>query len=298
MFYYKVADLVFGIEIPGCVNADETLPNYASFRITELQKEPVFCLECVPYGSLNDLTSNTTSPLASGEGENGAWVVYELPDHYVIDMEYRKGFPQHRLVCDKMFHHCQTALMFEDPFGKLMLSELIFFIYAQVCLQHGASLLHSSVAVKDGIGYAFLGVSGTGKSTHAEQWMKYIPGVERLNDDNPVIRIDDDDHRVYIYGTPWSGKTPCYKNQRALLGGIVKLKQAPYNKVRKLNGMEAYTVLLQSSNLFKWNRSLQILLGGTLEKVVNQVPGLFLEDLPNEEAAWLCYNTFQKLAIQ
>ena len=55
-----------------------------------------------------------------------------------------------------------------------------------------------------------LGKSGTGKSTHSRLWLKYIPDTKLLNDDNPAVRIMDN-NTIMIYGTPWSGKTPCYK---------------------------------------------------------------------------------------
>ena len=45
--------------------------------------------------------------------------------------------------------------------------------------------IHSSVTVCDGAGYAFLGKSGTGKSTHSRLWREHIPGSTLLNDDNP-----------------------------------------------------------------------------------------------------------------
>ena len=91
----------------------------------------------------------------------------------------------------------------------------------------------------------FLGPSGTGKSTHARLWLQYIDGTELVNDDNPVVRIYQDGAAT-VFGSPWSGKTPCYRNVRYPLGGIVMLSQAPYNKIHRLGGLQAYIALVPS----------------------------------------------------
>lgn len=75
----------------------------------------------------------------------------------------------------------------------------------------GTVLFHAAVVSHEGRGYMFLGPSGTGKSTHASLWLKYIDGTELVNDDNPVVRITDDGQAT-VFGSPWSGKTPCYRH--------------------------------------------------------------------------------------
>ncbi len=82
----------------------------------------------------------------------------------------------------------------------------------------------------------FLGPSGTGKSTHASLWLENVEGTELVNDDNPVVRILDDGS-IKVYGSPWSGKTPCYLNVNYPLGGIVNLIQASHNKISRLGGI-------------------------------------------------------------
>ena len=84
---------------------------------------------------------------------------------------------------------------------------MITFALATACAD--TLLFHASVVSCHGKAYMFLGPSGTGKSTHSQLWIKHIEGSRLINDDNPVVRLQDDG-RVMVYGSPWSGKTPCY----------------------------------------------------------------------------------------
>ena len=149
--------------------------------------------------------------------------------------------------------------------------------------------IHSSVTMCDGKGYAFLGKSGTGKSTHSRLWKEFIPGSELLNDDNPIIRIIDD--KAYIYGSPWSGKTPCYRNLRAPLGAVVRISQSPDNKIHRLSFVEAYASMFSSCSAFRAVPGVSDGIHGTIVKLTTLVPMYLLDCRPDKEAAELCHST-------
>lgn len=153
-------------------------------------------------------------------------------------------------------------------------------------------LIHASVVRENGFGYPFLGVSGTGKSTHTSNWLKYIPGTDLMNDDNPVIRIVDG--TPVVFGSPWSGKTPCYRNVQAPIGAITQLKQAPYNKIRRETVVEAFASILPSCSIMKWDQRIYSGICDTVTKIIETVPTYFLENLPNEEAVRLSFNTIRR----
>lgn len=169
-----------------------------------------------------------------------------------------------------------------------VLSWLLMLVYGQAVISLNTLLIHASVVEKDGVGYAFLGKSGTGKSTHSRMWMTALEGVELLNDDNPAVRVRPDG-TVWVYGTPWSGKTPCYRDRGVRLGGIVRLRQAPANRWKSRHYTEALAALLPSCTGIRWDRSRFDKLVDILEKVVGVVPVGLLECLPDVEAAALCY---------
>ena len=133
----------------------------------------------------------------------------------------------------------------------------------------------------------FLGKSGTGKSTHARLWLQHIEGTALVNDDNPVVRIVGDGSLV-VYGSPWSGKTLCYRNVSYPLGGIVMLSQAPYNKIQRLGGIQAYASLVASISGKRWDSRVADGLHETENALAMNVPVWHLECLPDEAAAKLC----------
>ena len=113
------------------------------------------------------------------------------------------------------------------------LGNVIMMLYALTALDTNALLIHASVIEHGGKGYIFQGKSGTGKSTHSRLWLKYIPDTTLLNDDNPVVRLMPDG-TVRVFGTPWSGKTPCYINRSVPVGAFVRLFQALENKIERM----------------------------------------------------------------
>ena len=136
-------------------------------------------------------------------------------------------------------------------------------------------------------GYLFLGHSGTGKSTHARQWLAAFDDAWLLNDDNPILRVMEDGE-VRVYGSPWSGKTPCYNNEYARVGGIVKLSQAPYNKIHSISLPEAYAYMLSSASGLKMDRHMADCMYESIKHVITHVKCYHMECLPNTDAAEVC----------
>lgn len=157
-------------------------------------------------------------------------------------------------------------------------------LYRSICRQmpsFGRMLLHCSVIEYEGSAYAFLGKSGTGKSTHTKLWIKHLPSVNIVNGDKPILAYSKDGFTAY--GTPWMGKERWGTNTKAPLKALCFLEQAKVNAIRKLSPSET------TPRLF-----LQILIpqdeenaGLTLEladKMVTEVPAYLLQCDISEEA--------------
>ena len=94
-------------------------------------------------------------------------------------------------------------------------------LYREICNRmpvRNRFLLHSAVVEFNGAAYAFLGRSGTGKSTHTGIWLKNLPSAKILNGDKPIIGYAGGEFTVY--GTPWQGKERLGYNGKAPLKGL------------------------------------------------------------------------------
>lgn len=179
-------------------------------------------------------------------------------------------------------------------YTKMAIDNALMVLYALAAAPRGTVLFHAAVVSSGGRGYMFLGKSGTGKSTHARLWLQHIGGTALVNDDNPVVRLADDGTAT-VYGSPWSGKTPCYRNVSYPLGAIVLLSQAPYNRIERLGGIRAYASLVASISGKRWDSRVADGLHRTENALAMNVAVWHLECLPDEAAAKLCCETTTKL---
>ena len=162
--------------------------------------------------------------------------------------------------------------------------------YGLMMLKHDTLAIHSSCIVYKDKAVLFLGESGTGKSTHTRLWREHIEGAMLLNDDSPMIRVEDG--KVWAYGSAWSGKTPCYKNERYELKACVRLSQAPYNKIQKLSVLQAYGAIHPScAPEFAYDERLYDEVSRIIGSILSMVPCYHLACLPNEEACMLSCKT-------
>jgi hypothetical protein len=190
--------------------------------------------------------------------------------------------------------HFQAKIEDTDPIEKNFGSFVLWLLFGVAALHRKTVSIHASTVMYQGKSVLFLGESGTGKSTHTRLWLNHIPNTELLNDDSPFIRIGKND-AISVYGSPWSGKTPCYKALHTPIAAFVRLSQAPHNHIRQLKGIEALGALLPSCPLvFAYDKWLSELTYGILSMVLQQMPVYHLECLPDADAARLVFNTLQK----
>lgn len=191
---------------------------------------------------------------------------------------------------DLSTHHIVGNTVCHDTLDISQMRFAMWVMFGVVLSENRAIAIHSSTIEKQGRCILFLGESGTGKSTHTRLWRENIEDAHLLNDDSPIIRLKDGEARVY--GSPWSGKTPCYRNLSYPIAGFCRLSQAPHNIIRKLPTIAAIGALLPSCPpAFAHDDYLQDLICSTIGEILRRVPTYHLECLPNKEAAELSYST-------
>lgn len=276
--YYKVAEHVFALEMGGNENVMLNLRQYDPF-VTDPTENVLFRIQIC------------SEPLET-DGFELEWKQEDEGQHilagHVGEKPCYQFFLHNKLmsvmVCSTDYKRAEVFAERNNPFG---INNALMVMYALATSDKHTALFHSSVVSYKGRAYMFLGKSGTGKSTHSSLWLKYIEGTELVNDDNPVVRYLDDGS-IYVYGSPWSGKTPCYRNVSYPLGAIVDLSQAPKNVIRRFRPIEAYAALIASISGKRWDSKLAEGLHETENLLATNASVWHLDCLPDEEAAVLC----------
>lgn len=292
---YKVGEHYFSLktESSSIVSLLEDMNNYMPFIVEYDERiSTVFELEIEEKETVKHLVDKTVQLAEFDDDIAYISVMQRVDDDYTFLIALNKLLKDNGglLEVNKNMKSASLYLTYSsDKHHKhFIINNALMLLYALFTSTLSTLLIHASVVVNNGKGYAFLGRSGTGKSTHTRLWLKHIEGSSLLNDDNPVIRIHSDG-RIMIYGSPWSGKTPCYINEGVELKSIVRLSQAPYNKIVRLNNVFAYAAISPSASCMKWDRVMTDSLHESFSEIIKNIGIYHLECLPDEEASKLCF---------
>lgn len=136
-------------------------------------------------------------------------------------------------------------------------------------LKYDGIMFHSSCVVVDDRAYLFSADSGTGKSTHTSLWLKLFGDKAYiLNDDKPILRVVNGE--VFVYGTPFSGKTDLNHNKKVKIGGICFLSRGAENTIEPITAKKALPLFLKQTINDVDASELDTLLGVT-DKVLSQI---------------------------
>lgn len=286
--HFRVADFVLAVSLPERWDAARLLPSFAPFRVEGVsEREALLCHLHVQESPL-PAASAGAHVLSETDNDMGRLRLLADGDVYRIEIRYVDS-PTHVLLMRHPYGEGVAMLCASDPHLSTALSSMLRVLYAQAVLLKGGISVHAACVHCEGRAYLFLGKSGTGKSTHAQLWMKHIADTRLLNDDNPTLRLLPDG-TVMAYGTPWSGKTPCYRQAQFPVGGMVRLRQASHNQFCAMEGTEAFMTLLPSCSALRQDEVQQDCLFTTLARVAESVRVGQMDCLPNAEAALLCYH--------
>ena len=277
---YEIAGHRILIHTPDAEKTSRLLPTFSSFRCETVNStDYLFSLT----GNHN-ITVPLAEPVDSLEFEGRYSNVYRTREGVTVSMQINDAIHYFRISPD--WREVITDLTLVQLSEALLLKHFMLTVFGMISARHKTVKIHASVTELNGKALIFLGKSGTGKSTHSRLWREFVPGCTLLNDDEPFVRIFDNDP-VRVYGAPWSGSTPCYKNESAEVAAIVYLYQNPENKLRKLNKIEALSLLYSSSVMFRSDPDNKNMVFDTVTEIVNRIPFYRLDCRPDREAVML-----------
>lgn len=289
--FFDVAGHVFQVCIPASLDSQMLLKSYQPF-VCGTSSAPLFTLSLELIDELDKVQVGEVKECLNDEPPY-FWM-YLHDGKYNFGFSYTRSHPDCLLTVSEDFSEAvvHVASARADKYAAFALDNALMLLYAARTIAYDTLLIHASVIRKSGSGYVFLGRSGTGKSTHSRLWLENIEGADLLNDDNPVIRVKDGE--VLVFGSPWSGKTHCYKNDVVPLKGIVRLSQAPHNVITRLVPLKAYASLAPACSCMRWDRNATDALHKTVESVIMKVRCWHLECLPDADAAHVCHNAVKE----
>lgn len=164
-------------------------------------------------------------------------------------------------------------------------------ILAAICSRFAffdAVLLHASFVDCGGNGIIFVGPSGIGKTTQARLWNAHL-GADIVNGDKVLMRCFSDE--ICAYGLPWKGSSPDCLNRKAPVRGIIALRQAETNRIRRLTSLECMEYFVPHVFLPYWDARCVERALDTVDQIVNRIPVWLLGCRPDEDAVLLTKET-------
>ena len=276
---YQIAGHVFEVSGEKLCEAVVRIEGFRPFEVAE--GEPVFRFQ---EGKITDVPEMAKVEYTlEYEGVKGTFG--RTPEGFRLNLQ-----PEAEGAFDVWCREGETVVYLGGNWSMLLYRFALWVAYGLMTLQRDTLAIHSSCIVYQDKAVLFLGESGTGKSTHTRLWREHIEGAVLLNDDSPMIRVEEG--KVWAYGSAWSGKTPCYKQERYDLVACVRLSQAPYNRIQKLSVLQAYGAIHPScAPEFAYDDVLYDHVSRIIGQILSVVPCYHLACLPDREAALLSCQT-------
>lgn len=109
--------------------------------------------------------------------------------------------------------------------------------FCEMVSNRGIFLFHCCALEVEGKAYLFTANSGTGKSTHGRLWMEaFGEKVKVLNGDKPLIKQKNG--KMYIFGTPFTGKERWGYNGSAPIAGVCFIRRSEKNSIERITSTQ------------------------------------------------------------
>lgn len=289
MNYFNIAGFNIRIDF-GNTNSLKLLPSFVPFLSNDTSSDVECLLSLTIDDNLVPINRSKRERIRDFDTGNGITIVDKIQDggyQFIVKDIY--GHECCLLITDKDYTNYQCALKGNYNMRSFGLNNALMLAFAFSGAFKDTILIHASLVRQNGYGYAFIAKSGTGKSTQVAMWLRYLPGCDLMNDDNPIVRIIE--NKAYIYGSPWSGKTPCYRNVKARLGAVTRIDRAKTNSVERLSPIEAFASFLPSVSSMKWEKRLYERTCDIVAKIIKTTNIYTLHCLPDRESAEICNKT-------
>lgn len=282
-FIYEIGK--YQLEIT-CDNAITMPDSFNPFIVNHPDKSE--CKVSIEKGKIpQHILLNITSPPLE-QTNNHQLLMWRLKDSYIFI--YRN---QGIMICSSKFSNAKIIL-FKSECMNENISYFLHILWCQLMVFTGkACICHASCIELDGYSYLFTGRSGAGKSTQSRLWTD-VMGANLINDDNPIIGINEKSE-IIVYGSPWSGKTPCYLKKSYPLKGIFRIHKSQKNDANYQDYIDAYKSFFPSCSCIRTNTKLQLKLNSIIINIITKTHFIDLYCNLSREAPIFAYNYISDL---
>lgn len=282
----QIAGLYMDIQCDGSVEAH--LPNLQPF-VTEIfpEGESIVCT-LLTGQTIEEEDTEPTLTSVSDEKTIRLWL---KPDACKLSLYIRSLGHTCWLQADREWRNVSTDWKPQSSQFYPYLDDFIMITFVYSSAFHQTATIHASSVAINHQGCAFIGPSGIGKSTHSRLWLEHVPGTHLLNDDQPILRFQPDG-TVRIYGSPWSGKTECFRNEGAELKALFFMQQSLENEITRLTPIETFQRLMKATSIIGRDTVTFKGISHTLASVSGGVPAYLFKNQPTREAVGMSYQAF------
>ena len=158
-------------------------------------------------------------------------------------------------------------------------------------LPFGRVLFHGVSFVWRGRAWIITALSGVGKTTQLRHWQRlYADEMQIINGDKSVLSREKDGS-FRVWPSPWTGKEGDAGRLDAPLGGIVVLRQADHNAIRRIGPRESVMEIFQQFLVLDEDPADLRRVGEMEDGLLRSVPVWLLENVGDEASARLTYKT-------
>lgn len=278
--FYEIAEHRMCIDSPDAEKTARLIPTFHSFRVLEDNTDHLL----FSFSGNQEISIPDRAPNDVMQVDDMSFKVYHSSGNITVCVT--NGNKNHSFNLSEDRKTVISDFTFSQQYENRFLAYSLRTAYGMAAANHNTIKLHASVIEKKGKALIFMGKSGTGKSTHSRNWIKFVSGCSLLNDDEPIVRLLSNGS-VKVYGAPWSGSTPCYRNESADVVAFVRLYQNDQNKLIPLKGIQAFASLYQSVAMLRSDNENKDRIMRIVSDILKKTPIYRLDNRPDREAVSL-----------
>ena len=276
--YYKIGNLVIGLEIKYEDYFKNNIDKYLiEERINEVYHIKTHFVDKIELPKEKPTIKYKRRLIFQNDDSESLYALDEklnVKEKFVRTVDYKKF--------DIYFAKDKEKILKEKEYiftGIAFMDILSFNGYIPI---HGSGIVQNDEAI------IFSAPSQTGKSTMANNWLKLKEKSSVFNDDKPFIFKQD--NKLYVSGSPWSGKDVINENIVLPLKTIIFLKQGKTNKITRLHEKDKIYYFFRNINRPKDKRSWKKMLE-TIDYTIINIPMYLAEITKDISAAKYIYDT-------